>query len=92
MNTNIASTGSNGAPIGVSMGIGIGAGSIVTLSLGLLLFFMEKRTKKQRNEPKETPRQWYQFDEMNKPPSSERDPDITPKATEDAIPALVIEE
>jgi hypothetical protein len=78
------------------MGIGIGAGVIVTLALGVFLLMMQKKADKRSNlqpEAKETPRQWYQFDDMdNKPPSSRDDPDITPQTSTEAIPELVIED
>jgi hypothetical protein len=92
----MATAGSKGTPVGVSMGIGIGAGAIVTLALGVFLLMMQKKADKRNNlqkEVKETPRQWYQFDDMNdKPPRSRNDPDITPQTSTEAIPALVIED
>ena len=77
------------------MGIGIGVGTLVTLSLGVFLFFMERKAKKRQylqQDPKETPRQYYQFDDMNKPNLPESNTEMTPQTSSDTIPALVIEE
>ena len=78
---NIASSNSRGSPLRVSFGIGIGASVIVTISLGVLLYMMEKREKKrnrEQNKPKEALGQWHQLDE-------------TPSYQRDEIPSLVIE-
>ena len=80
------------------MGIGIGIGTIVTFSLGILLFFMERKEKTTdpSSEPKEPTRQWYQFDDMNQfhPERDEKDLNLnlSPQDSSDTIPALVIEE
>ena len=93
---NIATSGSRGTPLSTSMGIGIGIGTIVTFSLGLLLFFMEKKENDPSSEPKEPTRQWYQFDDMNQfhPERDEKDLNLnlSPQDSSDTIPALVIEE
>ena len=79
--------------LGLYLGIGSVAGAFVAISLGILLFMMNKNAKKNSNlvsEPKESQRQWYKFDDMT-PSSTTNDSNQTPQASSDSIPELVIE-